>query len=107
MQVSPVEQYLPRYVVLVPSTWINDVAVLTRHAGAQITMDGTPVDDAAFNPIGSTGYEVARVTIPDGVHLLDGGDSPFQVVIVGYDQYDSYAYLGGTGTGKINPNPQG
>jgi hypothetical protein len=27
--------------------------------------------------------------------------------VVGYDEYDSYAYLGGTGTGKINPNPPG
>jgi hypothetical protein len=27
------------------------------------------------------------------------------VIIVGYDQHDSYAYLGGTGTGVINPNP--
>jgi len=27
--------------------------------------------------------------------------------VVGYDEYDSYAYLGGSGTGKINPTPQG
>ena len=26
---------------------------------------------------------------------------------VGYDKHDSYAYLGGAGTGKINPNPPG
>ena len=45
--------------------------------------------------------------VPDGVHVLDGGVEPFSVVIVGYDQWDSYAYLGGTGTGKINPNPPG
>jgi len=27
--------------------------------------------------------------------------------VVGYDEYDSYAYLGGSGTGKINPTPEG
>ena len=55
----------------------------------------------------NSGYEVARVAVLDGVHVFDGGDAAFGVVIVGYDQWDSYAYLGGTGTGKINPNPPG
>ena len=104
---APTEQYLPRYVVLVPGTWINDYAVLTRPVGAQILLDGVAVPDASFSPVAATGYEVARVLVPDGVHVLDGGLEPFSVVIVGYDQYDSYAYLGGTGTGKINPNPPG
>ncbi|MCY0991787.1 IgGFc-binding protein [Nannocystis sp. ILAH1] len=107
VQMAPVEQYLPRYVVLVPGTWITDVAVVTRPVGAVITMDGVPISDAEFNPVGASGYEVARIACPDGVHVFDGGDSPFQVIIVGYDQHDSYAYLGGTGTGKINPNPPG
>jgi hypothetical protein len=102
---APVEQYLPRYVVLVPGTWVNDFAIVTRPVGAQITMDGVPISDFEFNPVADSGYEVARIPCPDGVHVFDGGDSPFSVIIVGYDQHDSYAYLGGTGTGKINPNP--
>ncbi len=107
VQLSPIEQYLPRYVVLVPGTWENDVAVITRQVGAVVTIDGVPVGDTEFNPVAGSGYEVARVSIPDGVHVLDGADDPFGVVIVGYDGWDSYAYLGGTGTGTINPNPPG
>jgi len=107
VQLSPVQQFLPRYVVLVPGTWVNDVAVITRQAGAALTIDGVPVDETAFAPIAASGYEVARIPVADGVHVLDGDDTPFGVVIVGYDEYDSYAYLGGTGTGKINPNPPG
>ncbi len=106
-QYVSVEQFLPRYVVLVPGTWINDVLVLTRPAGASITIDGVAVDDTLFAPVGAGTFEVARVPVPDGVHVLDGGDQKFGVVVVGYDQHDSYAYIGGTGTGIINPNPEG
>jgi hypothetical protein len=106
VQLSPVEQYLPRYVVLVPGTWINDYAVITREAGSEILIDNVAVPDASFVPVANSGFEVARVPVGDGVHFIDGGMQKFSVVIVGYDQYDSYAYLGGTGTGVINPNPQ-
>jgi hypothetical protein len=106
-QYVPVEQFLPRYVVLVPGTWVNDVFVLTRPAGATITIDGVPVDDGLFTPVGVGNLEVARVPVADGVHVLDGGDEKFGVVVVGYDEHDSYAYIGGTGTGIINPNPEG
>ena len=104
---APTEQYLPRYVVLVPATWINDFAVITRPVGAQILLDGVAIPDSSFSPVAATGFEVARVPVPDGVHVLDGDLESFSVIIVGYDSYDSYAYLGGTGTGKINPNPPG
>jgi hypothetical protein len=106
VQLSPIEQYLPRYVVLVPGTWINDVAVITREMDAPITIDGVPIPEQSFVPVSDSFFEVARVPIADGVHLIDGGTAKFSVVIVGYDQYDSYAYLGGTGTGVINPDPQ-
>jgi hypothetical protein len=106
VQLSPVEQYLPRYVVLVPGTWINDFAVITREVGAEVLLDNVAVPDASFVPVANSGFEVARVPVADGVHSLDGGFQKFSVVIVGYDAYDSYAYLGGTGTGVINPTPQ-
>ena len=106
-QYVPVEQFLPRYVVLVPGTWINDVLILTRPAGAPITVDGVAVPDADFKPVGNGTFEVARVNVADGVHVLDGVDQKFGVVVVGWDTHDSYAYTGGTGTGIINPNPEG
>jgi hypothetical protein len=107
MQMSPVQQYLPRYVLLVPGTWINDYLVITRLAGAQVEVDGVPVDDMAFVPVGNGDYEVARVLTPDGVHVVDGLGDPCTASVVGFDSYDSYAYLGGVGTSVINPNPEG
>ena len=52
------------------------------------------------------------ISIPLGIRKAINDGSQFDtwtsgVIIVGYDQHDSYAYLGGTGTGKINPNPPG
>jgi hypothetical protein len=107
VQLSPIEQFLPRYVVLVPSTWIIDVAVVARPAGAEILLDGVTIPDELFIPIADSGYEVARVPVPDGIHVFDGDDEAFSIVILGYDTWDSYAYLGGTGTGVINPHPEG
>lgn len=107
IQVAPVEQFLPRYVILVPGTWLHDALVLTRRAGTQIAVDGVAVKDAEFEPLADGEWEVARVSVPDGVHTLDGDGQPFGVVVIGWDQYDSYAYIGGTGTAKINATPAG
>lgn len=106
VQMPAVEQFLPRYVILVPSTWVTDIGVFTRMAGAVITIDGVNIPDTAFNPVGNSGFEVARVPLPDGIHVLEGGETPFSVIVVGYDQHDSYGYLAGTGTRIINPEPQ-
>lgn len=104
---SPTQQYLPLYVLLVPPTWNNDYLIITRLAGADVELDGVLVSDASFVPVGNGDYEVARVLTPDGVHVVDGLGDPCSVTVVGFDSYDSYAYLGGVGTSVINPNPQG
>lgn len=105
LQLSPVQQFLGQYVVLVPSEWENDVLVITREQGAVVEVDGVAVQDTLFFDAGG-GFEVARVPVEDGVHDL-GGSAPFSVSVVGYDQADSYAYLGGMGTSLINPEPEG
>lgn len=105
VQIPPVEQFMPVYVVYVPEQWENDFAVITRVPGAQVTIDDVAVPDAEFIPVGAD-YEVARVSIGDGVHVLEGAD-PFGVIVHGYDEFDSYAYIGGMGTGRINPVPEG
>lgn len=107
LQISPVEQFLPRYVLLVPETWINDYLIITRYAGSEVLVDGVAVPDMEFIPVGDGDFEVARVLTPDGVHTVDGSGDPVSVSVVGYDSYDSYAYLGGVGTAVINPDPQG
>ncbi len=106
VQLAPSEQFLPRYVVLVPDQWINDFLVITRPVGAEVSVDGVVIPDSQYIEFGDGEWEAARYGVPDGVHQLEGTE-PFSVVVVGYDGADSYAYLGGSSTGKINPEPQG
>jgi hypothetical protein len=101
VQAVPVEQYLTRYVVLVPTTWVNDYLILVRPQGAVIQIDGGPVN-ASWVAVGGSGYEVARVPVADGVHVLTGSQR-FGVTVMGYDSYDSYAYPGGLNQDLINP----
>lgn len=101
VQAVPVEQFLDTYVVLVPNTWVNDFFVLVREQGETVNIDGSPVT-SGWTAVGTSGYEVARVSVADGVHTLSGS-APFGVVVIGYDSYDSYAYPGGLDQQLINP----
>jgi hypothetical protein len=108
--VSPVQQFLTRYVVLVPSTWVNDGLVITRVAGSTVLLDGVAMSDSEFLAIAESGYEVARHvgTTLDGVHTLESenGIDGLGVMVVGWDLWDSYAYIGGMGLAAINPGVQ-
>ena len=95
------EQFLDQYVVLVPSTWVNDFVVLVREVGQTVNLDGNPVTTGWVN-VGNSNYQVTRVSVADGVHVLDG-TAGFGVTVVGWDQYDSYAYPGGLDQQVINP----
>ena len=105
VQAVPVEQFLDHYVVLVPDTWVNNYLVLTRSHGQMVSVDGTPVG-SGWVPVGPSLdnpiYEVARVSADHGIHVLEGA-GPFGVIVVGFDQYDSYAYPGGLDQQVINP----
>jgi hypothetical protein len=105
-QAVPVEQFLDRYVVLAPPNWINDRMVITKPVGATVTLDGNPVPQTSFVAIANANnpavWEVARLTVTDGVHTLSGS-APFGVMIHGYDSYDSYGYPGGLNQQVINP----
>lgn len=103
--VPPAEQFLNRQVVLVPDNWEYDHLIVIRRAAEPVLLDGMTIADADFGAVGSGDWEVARLTVADGVHVLDGGDAPVGVVVVGFDAWDSYAYTGGTGAAAINPNP--
>ena len=88
-------QYRMNYLIHAPLLYEKNFANVTAPMGANVTMDGNPIN--GFTAIGGSGYGVARVTIPDnadGNHTFDG-DQKFGVSIYGYGQYTSYWYPGG------------
>jgi len=105
VQAAPVDQYMERFVVLAPEKWVEDWVVIVREKDVEVRLDDVVVDDADFTVVGVSNYEVARVLVEDGVHTL-AAESPISVLGVGWDRYDSYAYLGGARTKFIN-EPQG
>lgn len=103
--IPPAQQFLTRQVVLVPPNWDNDFLVVLRPQGVPVRLDGAEVAPDLFRRAGTSEWEIARIPVPDGVHVLDGGEEPVGVVVVGYDLWDSYAYTGGTGAAVLNPDP--
>lgn len=101
VQEVPTDQFLNRYVVLVPTTWQNDFLIITRKAGSNITIDNIQ-PSASWSAVGRSGWEVARIPVADGIHVLEG-NQPFGVIVVGFDEFDSYAYPGGLNMQVINP----
>jgi hypothetical protein len=92
----PAEQYLGEYIVLTPPKYVQDyVNIIAKNGTAgQITLDGAPLS-VALTPVGSSGFGVAQIPVPDGVHTIKSTGDFFGVTAYGYDCDVSYAYPGG------------
>jgi hypothetical protein len=96
----PSEQYRTDYTFLAPTTYPTHYVNVTAPMDATIMLDGTPV--TGFQPVGSTGFGVARVAITGGEHDITGS-APFGIVVYGFGLYTSYMYPGGLDLEAINP----
>jgi hypothetical protein len=110
----PSGQYLDRYVFNTPVSYdfAYDYIVVVRPEGAMVAVDCLGlIPSSEFAPVGSSGWEAARIFIDDldsptgcedGPHLLTASE-PVGLSVVGTDFADSYGYLGGIGVKPINP----
>jgi hypothetical protein len=103
---TAVDQFRTKYVFLAPNDYSENFAVVIAPTGASVSIDGTPVT-AAPTAVGSTGYGVLRVQLGmgnGGAHVLTA-TSPVGLQVMGYGEYTSYTYPGGSGLAFIAPPP--
>ncbi len=96
----PSEQYRNEYIFLAPESFPTNFVNVVAPDGATVTLDGNPV--TGFRALGSTGWQVAQVSIPAGSHRIEGSDG-FGIVVYGFGTYTSYMYPGGLDLKVINP----
>lgn len=72
--------------------WLN-VVIPTVSLGS-LVLDGVPIDQTRFLPIGNSSYSWARLPMRDGVHEIKA-DTNFGIYVYGYGDANSYGYIGG------------
>ncbi|MCB9729950.1 MAG: IgGFc-binding protein [Deltaproteobacteria bacterium] len=94
ISIAPTEQFRKDYVFLSPDKYQDDYINVVAPDGASVVLDGTTIPGGNFEAIGATGFRVARMKVPDGVHRLSS-TMPVGVVAYGYDKDVSYGYTAG------------
>lgn len=93
----PQEQYRNNYMFHAPTNYEINYVNITAPTGSTIVLDGAVVSASAFQPIGASGYGIARVQLAangGGNHVLTA-DNKVGISVYGYGQYTSYWYPGG------------
>nr|WP_189563179.1 Ig-like domain-containing protein [Persicitalea jodogahamensis] len=102
--IPPYEQFLGGYTVTTPSSGFvnNYVNVLAPNAAVgTIKLDGITIPAGSFTAIGSTGFSGAAIPVSIGTHNLTGSGLPFGITVYGFNNVDSYGYLGGASFAPI------
>ncbi|PZU49384.1 MAG: hypothetical protein DI568_05910 [Sphingomonas sp.] len=95
------DQWLKSYVFATPSGTANfptdfvSIVIQTSSLGS-LTIDGAVADGTLFNPLGSTLYSYGNIDVSaySGPFSISA-DTPFQLLLSGFDSYDSYFTYGG------------
>lgn len=99
------EQLMDRYVFLTPFGYRTQIVTVVAPESAEISIDDTPLTNSAS--IGDSAGQLwgyRRLTVSAGAHVISA-DMPVGVTVVGYDEYVSYAYAGGSAVEAISDVP--
>ncbi len=92
----PIERFRDDYHVLVPEDYDQDFITVIRPEGLEVELNGEPMDDGLFSPVGSGEFETGYVEVDSGVYVLENPDEvAFGVLVHGLDNAVSYGYPGG------------
>lgn len=102
MLVPPTEQFQNAYTVTTPATGFatHHLNLVVPEIGVgTIVHNGTTLPAEEYVPIGD-GFHGVRLTIEAGVQNLHS-PHPFGVAVYGWNQADSYGYMGGSGFSPV------
>jgi hypothetical protein len=103
LAMPPVDQFQFSYLFLTPNTYAYDFINVVAPVGTTFTLDGNPItlNLATVGSIGSTTYAGGKLQVGDGAHKI-AANKQFGLSVSGFDQFASYAYVGGVGLQPIN-----
>lgn len=93
----PSDQFLPSYVFLVPTKYVQNYINVILPVGSTVTLDKKPLDPGAFAPF-TAGWSVGRFPVTEGAHTLECPTKNTKncgLVVYGWAPYVSYSYPGG------------
>jgi hypothetical protein len=103
--VPPVDQFQFSYIFLTPDTYEFDFINVITPSGTVVTLDDVTqtvtCSGAEAGVIGGTSYCCAQYSVGDGVHTVSANQK-IGLTVSGFDQFASYAYVGGVGLQPIN-----
>jgi hypothetical protein len=95
--VPSTQQYLDHYIfTTAPNNFARHFINITIEISAlsPIILDGKVIDPNYFQPIIGTNFVYAQLAVNVGSHEITA-DSPFGLLVYGFDNADSYGYVGG------------
>jgi IgGFc binding protein len=107
--VIPVDQFLDGYLLSV-HPWFTGYLMVTRAAGAPVTLDGAPIPDSAFVSAGG-GFEISSIKMPRCDYDTSRcghrvGGKKIGVTVTADGTGCNYCYAGGAGAACINLTAQ-
>jgi hypothetical protein len=98
--IPPYQQFETSYTITTPvnsttifENYVN--LVVPKSAVGLVEIDGAPVPASEYNPIDSSEFEGAQVSLTPGSHVITGNGEPFGAFSYGFSEYNAYSYYGG------------
>jgi len=89
--IAPRNAWRDRFVTHNPEGWLEERAVVVAPLGAEILLDGAPVEE--IQEIAQTGFIQVSAALDPGTHTLES-DMPIYVISYGQGRFASYAAPG-------------
>jgi len=103
----PMDQFRTEYVIPTPPKWSQHWVVITAETGAEVMLDGAGTFICSVSPAGmieGKTYESRTCSLKTGTHRLTG-EKPFGIVVYGYGNAGSYAFVGGADVKRVYEPP--